>query len=142
MAALSSTSSATSDGASPEISTSPSASFKTTPKKLLHRRDAETQRRGEEYLTRRHEDTKRRADYKRVFVASCLRGFTILFFSASLRPCGESCVHFFFQKVPEQDRLRDVVALVAMFPVDPDVFDAEVTVVADFPHALQHAGVV
>ena len=46
------------------------------------------------------------------------------------------------EEVAQQDRFREVVDLVAVLPVDPDVFDADVPRVADLPHDVEDAAVV
>ena len=46
------------------------------------------------------------------------------------------------EQVAHQDGLRQVVDLVAVLPVDPDVFDADVARVAHLPHDVEDASVV
>src|SRR5437899_2738090 len=46
------------------------------------------------------------------------------------------------QEIAEQDRLGDVVAPVAVFPIDPDVLDPEKPLVSARPHGVQDARVV
>jgi hypothetical protein len=51
-------------------------------------------------------------------------------------------LHIGPQKIAHLNRLGKIVYFIALFPINPDVFDTDVTAIVGLPHQPQDAGVV